>query len=659
MSTILHNTMTGADLHIPQVHNSRHGLGGTDEITALGGVAFSDFPTTPASDPSNPFEVANKRYVDTALARENLWDRVSGGGYMSPYYDGDGIRLYNGAGYLSVSHDGTFGIIETADELKIITADINLTTQDFDFKIMNNRSAGMTYKSGDTAIATWITSSADRRLQFKDGVDISLGNDDDLRIYHTGAAGSIDNIIGNLKLNPTAAQIITFFEDTGLIDGTDNGKALRVYRNSTTTTDRYITTYVDKWLHPRLEVDSDSTDFCISCGSGVLKLQYGVNGGDTKNITIWEGQSSGNSQLIMYGTNAGAGARKYVYIDTDDADDFMHIGREDTNWLGLMIDMPLEINTDSVTGLLVEQAGVNDRVFVVDSTNAKAGINCVNNPAFPWEVYGVGHTTSIHSGSVGSFSSLATADATIVGIEIDKDGYEAVYWGINKTTTTGGIPAQSVYMMTYGASGEISFGRGGGGTPVVDMHIDSTGKVGVGTVTPSELFDVGGVTTIDSTGVITTAADKGLYVNNGVMRLGGVSGTYDGYLTLDFDEQWLACKIGAVGGGSGSSISFTTPLIMEDTIRQVFGTVSLYAFEYASGSTQFLLWSTNVDGSGTNGNIFTVQDGVDDIVFNGIVKAVGGYQSGDGTQGTDVEESNVTDFNITIKDGLITSFKKN
>jgi len=96
MATVLHSAMTGADLHVPK------------GCTAVGDVlTFTNFPKTPSSDPSTPFEVANKRYVDTRLARENLWDRVSGGGYITPYYDGDEVRSTNGTSFVRMYHDGT------------------------------------------------------------------------------------------------------------------------------------------------------------------------------------------------------------------------------------------------------------------------------------------------------------------------------------------------------------------------------------------------------------------------------------------------------------------------------------------------------------------------------------------------------------------------
>ena len=48
-----------------------------------------------------------------------------------------------------------------------------------------------------------------------------------------------------------------------------------------------------------------------------------------------------------------------------------------------------------------------------------------------------------------------------------------------------------------------------------------------------------------------------------------------------------------------------------------------YWFVYNSSSTQFELWSTNVDGVGTDGLVLSVDDGTDDVSFEGIVNSKG------------------------------------
>nr|NIT61967.1 hypothetical protein [Fodinibius sp.]NIY30547.1 hypothetical protein [Fodinibius sp.] len=62
---------------------------------------------------------------------------------------------------------------------------------------------------------------------------------------------------------------------------------------------------------------------------------------------------------------------------------------------------------------------------------------------------------------------------------------------------------------------------------------------------------------------------------------------------------------------------------MEDDKLFAFGASSDYSFEYDSTGTQFVFASTDIDGGGTDGNIFTVQDGTDDVTFEGTVTILG------------------------------------
>ena len=62
----------------------------------------------------------------------------------------------------------------------------------------------------------------------------------------------------------------------------------------------------------------------------------------------------------------------------------------------------------------------------------------------------------------------------------------------------------------------------------------------------------------------------------------------------------------------------------KDDIELRFGTGTDYWFVYDSTNTQFELNSTDVDGGGTNGIIFSVADGTDDVVFPGSATFTGG-----------------------------------
>lgn len=103
-------------------------------------------------------------------------------------------------------------------------------------------------------------------------------------------------------------------------------------------------------------------------------------------------------------------------------------------------------------------------------------------------------------------------------------------------------------------------------------------------------------------------------------------------------------------------VAFTTSNIQYyDNVRIRLGTDIDFWFIYNSTGTQFELWSTDVDGGGTDGLIYSVPDGTDDIVFGGTVDCganceANAYTVG-GTAGADFNGA-VT--NITVVKGIVT-----
>lgn len=67
----------------------------------------------------------------------------------------------------------------------------------------------------------------------------------------------------------------------------------------------------------------------------------------------------------------------------------------------------------------------------------------------------------------------------MIGININKSGYEALLTGINKNSATGEIPPNATYFSTYVNSGSLTFGRGNsaGAPNYADIEITSTGRV--------------------------------------------------------------------------------------------------------------------------------------------------------------------------------------
>ena len=71
-------------------------------------------------------------------------------------------------------------------------------------------------------------------------------------------------------------------------------------------------------------------------------------------------------------------------------------------------------------------------------------------------------------------------------------------------------------------------------------------------------------------------------------------------------------------GFRGGTVSVAT-CFLDDTPSQYGGACGDYAFEYVSASTEFVFSSDDVDGVGTPGTVWSVQDGTDDVVFAGDV----------------------------------------
>jgi len=110
--------------------------------------------------------------------------------------------------------------------------------------------------------------------------------------------------------------------------------------------------------------------------------------------------------------------------------------------------------------------------------------------------------------------------------------------------------------------------------------------------------------------------------------VGGDTDAWGGYLNNDLD--YIDAMFSKVSTAvtfhvknqniSGSSYKLDSIQLGDD--RQLkFGDAPDYWFVYDNSNTCFELNSTNVDGGGTDGVVFKVDDGTDDVVFNGNISA--------------------------------------
>ena len=73
---------------------------------------------------------------------------------------------------------------------------------------------------------------------------------------------------------------------------------------------------------------------------------------------------------------------------------------------------------------------------------------------------------------------------------------------------------------------------------------------------------------------------------------------------------------------SGAINASTSGVVLGDNEEIFFGTGTDYWFVYSSSGTQFEFRATDIDGSGTDGIVWAVDDGTDDVVFTGNTTAV-------------------------------------
>ena len=94
------------------------------------------------------------------------------------------------------------------------------------------------------------------------------------------------------------------------------------------------------------------------------------------------------------------------------------------------------------------------------------------------------------------------------------------------------------------------------------------------------------------------------------------------YLDAAFSRATASLTLLVNNQNINSASSYTLDAIKLGDDRELqFGAAPDYWFIYDSGNTQFELNATDVDGAGTDGIVFSVNDGTDDVVFTGSISA--------------------------------------
>lgn len=116
-------------------------------------------------------------------------------------------------------------------------------------------------------------------------------------------------------------------------------------------------------------------------------------------------------------------------------------------------------------------------------------------------------------------------------------------------------------------------------------------------------------------------------------------------LPIDEDRASKYLKFDANGDPAvASGTSLSAPVQLADDEQIQFGTGTDYWFIYDSTNTQFELNSTDIDGAGTNGVVFSVNDGTDDVTFTGNITVSGGQIVFPATQNASSNVNTLDDY---------------
>ncbi len=137
------------------------------------------------------------------------------------------------------------------------------------------------------------------------------------------------------------------------------------------------------------------------------------------------------------------------------------------------------------------------------------------------------------------------------------------------------------------------------GTPDPALSVDANGNVGIGTVSPQQLLHINN----------SIANEIGLRIE-GVKTTGGTR-----YVDMSVAGD------GRVNfGGNFLSFNFNNDVKVKDNINFIFGNNGDNWFKYDElYSDDFEFWSSDIDGSDTDGIVWFNHKGTDDMIFSGKV----------------------------------------
>ena len=218
----------------------------------------------------------------------------------------------------------------------------------------------------------------------------------------------------------------------------------------------------------------------------------------------------------------------------------------------------------------------------------------------------------------GSFTVYPASGSGVIASFIPYIGANAnVDLGAYDITTTGDITLGDDSWVGIGAaSARITFDATGGQS--IDIANSSAFTITNGDIsilTDDKKIYFGAV---QDYSIEWDGSDAVHTISAGDFVVDGPSGAYRTGFKIDTDASTFGpTLVGYTTRDANNRIFFTGSFTAADNQPIIFGGGSDYRMRYDSGDTRFEFWSTDIDGIGTGDNVFFVNDGTDDVIFNG------------------------------------------
>lgn len=165
----------------------------------------------------------------------------------------------------------------------------------------------------------------------------------------------------------------------------------------------------------------------------------------------------------------------------------------------------------------------NDTYQIYDVTNslakytAVAGTTGTGSHSFDGSVAISANGSTTNAGQMLGINGANVSSGSMYGIGIQKSGTDLLYLGINKNTTTGAVPANAVYISTFGTASKLSIGRGDGtgSLSTSDILLNGDGSVSLGSSATLNVATNAALTGVNAGLTISGTLGDGNYINFG------------------------------------------------------------------------------------------------------------------------------------------------